>query len=593
MESQKGLSQRTLERKLELVRNAGIGALLDNHGSKTKGESVIHSQPALEHYVLGALANRPDIKPGLLRELAMTHFAARKDIKIPSDTAFERYLRAWKARNASAFLYMQNPDAWKNKAMPAVGDADGDVVRLNQRWELDSTLGDLLLSDGKRHAVIGVIDVYSRRGKLLVAPTSKARAIGALMRRALLDWGVPEQAKTDNGADYTSDYLAGLLDSLKIEHVLCPPFSPEYKPHIERFLGTFNHDLVELQPGFIGHDVAERKAIEARRSFASRLMEKDGVLEVRLSPAELQQFCDDWVENRYHQRRHEKLGETPFQRAAGYQGNVRRIQNERALDILLSPPVDGKTRSLGKKGLEIGGGYYSQAELWRNHTSGDVFRVAVDETDLGRVYVYDENGFVCVAICPERLGMSPEEVRRHAMECKRMATVQRKQGVKAVRKAKQDVNLNAQIHGFLQAKAAEAGQVVAFPQPATAHSTAALEGAARAADAVDSPPRSPEAEQLIAEAKAHFAAQRPTAEIIQMPVQAAHPLDRMDDGEKYAFWMELDEGVRTGGGELPEDARVRRFYVDFPRSTRFRAQAAFRKEQGPSALQRERALHGA
>ena len=281
--------------------------------------------------------------------------------------------------------------------------------------------------------------------------------------------------------------------------------------------------------------------------------------------------------NRYHQRPHAGLDEeTPFQRAASYKGEIKRIGNERALDILLSPPVDGKTRSLGKKGLEINGGFYSHAELWRNHTTGDAFRVALDETDLGRVYVYDEDGFVCVAICPQRLGMAPEEIRKHAMECKRMANEQRKQGVTQMRKAKESVNLNEQINGFLQAKAADAGKLTPFPQSSTLHNTAALDGAAKAADEVDNPPRSPEAEKLTAEARAHFAAQQPTAEIIQFQAKAIHPLDRMDDAELYAYWDELDAGIKAGG-ELPDDARIRLFYADAPQSSLFKAQATMRR----------------
>lgn len=573
----KGLSLRTLKRKLGLIKKSNIGALLDNHKSPRRGDSLIHQQPRLEQYMLGLLAQQPDIAAVRLHEMAENRFAGDATIKVPSYSAVDRYVKNWKAKNASAYLHLRNPDAWKNKAMPAVGLADGDVVRLNQRWELDSTLGDLLLSDGKRHAVIGVIDVYSRRLKLLVAPTSKARAIAAVVRRAMLDWGVPEQAKTDNGADYASDYLTGIWDAFGVEHVLCPPFSPEYKPHIERALGTFNHDLVELLPGYIGHDVAERKAIEARKSFARRLMEKDGVLEVRLSPEELQKFCDDWTENRYHHRPHAGLeGETPFQRAASYRGEIRRIHNERALDILLSPPVDGKTRSLGKKGLEIHGGFYSHPELWRHHTTGDAFRVMVDETDLGRVYAYDDNGFVCVAICPERLGLPPEAVSRHAMECKRMAAQQRNQGMKTLNRAKKGVDLNAEINSYLRSKAESAGKLATFPQLSTGYTTPALEGAARAAESTDRPPRSPEAEKLSAEAKAHFAASGRSAEIIKLPKRKEHPLERMSDEEKYEFWCSLDAAVKAGGGELPDDAQVRRFYAEFPLSARFKAQAAIR-----------------
>ncbi len=139
-----------------------------------------------------------------------------------------------------------------------------------------------------------------------------------------------------------------MLFSLEIDHDVAPPFTPECKPFIERGFGTFSHDLLELCAGYIGHSVAERKDIEARRSFAQRLMKQGETIEMRMSPEELQQFCDEWTENIYGIAPHSGLnGRSPFEMAAGWTGTVRSIDDERALDVLLSEaPGDGGFRTI-------------------------------------------------------------------------------------------------------------------------------------------------------------------------------------------------------------------------------------------------------
>ena len=66
--------------------------------------------------------------------------------------------------------------------------------------------------------------------------------------------------------------MVRVLESLEIDQILCRPFHPEDKPHIERFFWTILHGIVELLPGYIGHSVAERKQIQDRQSFAQRIM---------------------------------------------------------------------------------------------------------------------------------------------------------------------------------------------------------------------------------------------------------------------------------------------------------------------------------
>lgn len=108
-------------------------------------------------------------------------------------------------------------------------------MRPNQRWEFDGTPSDLLLVDGKRYAITGVIDVFTRRLKLLVSPKASSRAVASLTHRAILDWGVPETPVTDNGKAYMAAHMRQLWAELDVT----PPFRPDLKPFIERAFRSF------------------------------------------------------------------------------------------------------------------------------------------------------------------------------------------------------------------------------------------------------------------------------------------------------------------------------------------------------------------
>ena len=130
---------------------------------------------------------------------------------------------------------------------------------------------------------------------------STAEAVCQLLRRAILDWGVPDTVKMDNGRDYASERVAGVLVGLGIEARFSAPFSPWEKGQIERFFGTFSRHALELLPGYSGHNVVDAQAIRARKSFAEQLHSKKKVIEAKLTAAELQAFCDQWVDAYYMQ----------------------------------------------------------------------------------------------------------------------------------------------------------------------------------------------------------------------------------------------------------------------------------------------------
>ena len=205
-------------------------------------------------------------------------------------------------------------------------------MRLNQLWEMDSSPADLMCTDG-RFTLIACLDVYSRRAVLMVRKSSDSFGVGLTMRKAMLDWGLDgegeQKIRVDNGKDYTSHYVQMAADTLGIQLVNTAPYAGEQKPFVERFFKTFSHGLLELHEGFIGHNVAQRKQLEAQFSFADRLQRakgSKGVIPVSQSSADLQAFCDDWLENHYMQAEHCGIkGNTPYQMVQNWMQPVRRV----------------------------------------------------------------------------------------------------------------------------------------------------------------------------------------------------------------------------------------------------------------------------
>jgi transposase InsO family protein len=234
----------------------GLTRLAGKYGEHRKGTGVIDSTPELRDLVVAMITEHP----GVSAKVVMRAIRARIAEELhPSYRTLQRWIAAWLERNKQLAMAIANPDGWRSRYQAAGGSRSQGIVRLNQRWESDGTKGDLILADNYRHTISGTIDVYSRRLKLHVSRTSSSSAVCSLMRRSILDWGMPEIWVTDNGADYVSRQTDRVCSGLGIERDLAPPFTPEHKPFIERAFQTFLHDLVELLPGFIGHPAQGRR----------------------------------------------------------------------------------------------------------------------------------------------------------------------------------------------------------------------------------------------------------------------------------------------------------------------------------------------
>ena len=479
---------------------------------------------SMQEFIVAMKVDKPHVTcPKIMKGLA-----ARFDgQQIPHPATVRRFLSRWEAVNKSILLYCANPDEWKNRNLFAVGSADEAIERLNQMWEMDSTPGDVMLIDG-RHTLIGCIDIYSRRLKLLVSKTSNSAGIAALIRNCLLDWGVPEAIKTDNGTDYVSNHIVRVLSGLEIEQRLCRHFSPEEKPFIERALGTFSHDIVELLPGYVGHSVADRKAIESRRSFAQRLMKQGEVVDVNMTASALQTICDRWVNAMYHQDPHAGIdGKTPAQVAREWTQHIRRIENPRALDLLLYPAPDSEGyRVIGKKGIAVNGLNYSAIEFAGHE--GSRVRVLVDPSDLGAVYCYLESGdFLCKAIEPGLAGVDRAE---HAARVKAVQKQVMNAARAELKKVAQKAAVSTVFSEILAHREGRIANISEFPPRSTPYTTDALDEAARAVSDIQRKTSGPSPIEITAEEEAG------ANEVISLATRRPGTPLFSNDWEKYEFY---------------------------------------------------------
>ena len=521
------LATRTVHRWRAEVKNGTLHRLAVDPGAKRRGKGMLEA-PKVREFCLGMMALNPHHGVADLVGLLRKRFPT---MKLPADRTMRLAMSTWKVRYKVELSRITNPDEFKNKYRPA-GTKSHEVSRLNELWMIDASPADILTKDG-RYAVYVCIDIFSRRLMIYVTKTARAEAVGLLMRRAILAWGVPERVKTDNGSDFTAKRTVRLLANLGIEVSLSTAFSPWEKGHIERAIGTMQRGCMAILPGFIGHNVADRKRIEERRAFADRLGESDdAVMCVELTPAELQTYVDDWAVGRYGTKPHDGLhGVTPQAAAAGYVG-TRKTVDVHALDMLLAAPASGDgTRVVSKRGVRIDGEFYMTPTVLPDTR----VQVRMDPADLGRAWLFSEDGeeFLGEAECPELAGSNPAEV---LAKTKALHAQMLKDGTAAIRREMKTLT-QRDVADILMRQGLEAeGKLVAFPRPSVAHTTPALEAAAEAAAARAAEP---------APTPAPIASPAPASDFADAPnVQRLRPVETPQ--QRFRRAMGVEEAVAAG-----------------------------------------------
>jgi transposase InsO family protein len=480
----KSLTPRTLAR-WRAARAAGATAKLAvDRSAARRGTGVLDraNDGTVKTFLLALLAKQPQLTAHHLHALACDRFPAialgGRSIAFPPVRTLQHALKAWRNEYRNDLAAIRDPDGFKSRIRFAARVAN-PASRLNEVWQIDASPADVLLIDG-RSSIYVCLDIWSRRMVATVSKTPRAAAVGLLIRKAIKTWGVPERIKTDNGSDFVARESQRLFAALGIEHEKSAPFAPEQKGHVERAIGTLQRGLMRTLEGFIGHSVADRKVIEGRKGFARRLGETpEDMFEVALTAGELQQRIDEWCAVNYGHKAHAGLdGASPFARAASYAGPIRRVEDDRALDMLLMPVAgkDGR-RIVTKSGIRIDGAYYLGGFL----DVGDEVMVRMDPADLGRAYVYSLDGisYLGEVLCPELAGIDPAAAVAKVRAEQKKLMDERLADVRRESRAIKAKDVAPAIH---RQALADAGKLAEFPKRAIAHSTRAIEAAREAAN---------------------------------------------------------------------------------------------------------------
>jgi transposase InsO family protein len=480
----------TLDRWRRDAINHGMEVLGGNYGNRL-GCGYFNFYPERRHFVIAMIARyHAQARASAIREHLCTAFPPPH----PSISSVQREVARIRKENPSMLLRRSNPDRWRSTHRSKIGDADEMIVRYLAELQIDGSPGDCILADGRRHHILALIDVWSRRVMFLVSRSENAFESVQLVRRAILAWGVPELIHGDNGRAFISAHMQRFLADLDIRYKASPPFSPETKPFVESVIHTMSMQVLELCPGFAGHSVAGRQEIRARLAFAERFgAPPKKIFSVRLTAPELQARLDNWSNHIYGNRVHSGIAMAPNERAASWAGEVRRIGDERALDGLCG---EGVLRRIEGHGVALAGARFCPPperadwmEAYYSHVGRQAY-VIPDSDDMGRaiVYLQPENDgartFLCVAESYERLGH-----RRHAAAQLAREVQDRlmREGGRELRRLRDRIKPETVVDAHLEIAASRAPTWPVSPdQVALAHETPNLAAAAVAADALAS-----------------------------------------------------------------------------------------------------------
>lgn len=528
-----------------------------DRGAARKGTGIIETanDGALQTFVLGLIAHQPHLSAKQVRTQCRAEFgdtvtAVRgagviETVAMPPLRTFQEALKTLKVTKKVILTKLTNPDLYRSTMKLSGTGSLRHVGEPNQLWQIDASPVDALCTDG-RHTIYVCIDIATRRTKLYLSKTPRASAVGLLLRKAILAWGVPAEIKTDNGSDFTARASKRLLASLGIEMTLSDAFSPEQKGFVERAIGTFQRDAAGLMPGFIGHSVSDRKAIESRKSFAQRLGEDDAhTFAVQCSAAEMQAHFDAWADLKYQHDDHSGIGDrTPFAVAAAARHTIRRV-DERALDLLLAPMAKGDgTRVMTKVGIRVEGVQYLNGAV----LPGTRVFVRHDPQDLGRVFLFgtEEGDFLGEAVNVELSGLPPEVMVRAQRQLQAETMEHDRAAMEAVRrKLRKGPSL---IERAIDVWRRDQPNVVVLPRPEVEHTTADI---AAALDAATHRRRLPAAELSERAAETH-------AKLLQeaeAPVASNVTPIRSFETRELRFRRALElEGRLASGETLDTDA---------------------------------------
>jgi putative transposase len=308
----------------------------------------------------------------------------------------------------------EGSQAMRNKYAPIQGAFPGANWPL-ALVQIDHTPVDLILVDDVHRRPVGrpwitvAIDVFSRMvaGFYVSFDPPGTLAVGLCLAHAILPkerwltkhaittpwpvWGVMDSVHADNAKEFRGHMLRMACQEYGITLHWRPVARPHFGGHIERLLGTLNHEIHNL-PGSTFSNPQARGTYDAEQHAAMTLSEFERWLAITIVEV-------------YHQRLHSELGTTPLQKyEEGIFGTAERpgrglpdrFIEERRLRLDF---MSYQERTVQRHGLVIDEIQYYDDVLkpWVNAADPSdatgkrkrKFIVRRDPRDISRVYFYD------------------------------------------------------------------------------------------------------------------------------------------------------------------------------------------------------------
>jgi len=312
---------------------------------------------------------------------------------VPCYTTIRSHVKRYKKENwAALVLHHEGQKGLRDRGMNvAIGRMDADLTQPNQRWEIDTTLGDIFDRDGRRWKIVQLIDVFSRCRKYYLVEKEDALTIARIIRDRIIVWGKPKEIIFDNGGPYNNRRIRHFLDNAGIDAHYLPPASPEKKAHVERTFRDLS-DFLRRLPGYTGNCVAN----------------KPSEIELKYSREEIEQLIDDWTESVIHERVHRSTEQRPRERMSP-PGFVHETIAERDLDILL---MEEYTRKVRQGHIAYKTGKYFHPQL----PEGQDVTIRPNDFDASEILVFLGGKFLCVAEEPMRKGWTPQQIKKAKQE---------------------------------------------------------------------------------------------------------------------------------------------------------------------------------
>ena len=138
----------TLQKAWRRFEKSGIAGLVPGYG-KRRGDSIIARNSLMREFVIAQIAHNPKVNAPFVLDGIKERFP---NDQIPSDDAVRNFMRSWKQQNHSLYMRIEDPAGWRNRCMLAIGDADAQITRVNQLWEMRRHAGRRVCARHGRHA---------------------------------------------------------------------------------------------------------------------------------------------------------------------------------------------------------------------------------------------------------------------------------------------------------------------------------------------------------------------------------------------------------------------------------------------------------